>query len=259
MRGYVKSLVYANKPQTLDHLEGNIRRVIADIRPQMLEKVIENWTSRLDYIRASRGKASALPGESLKKRDFEHSSTKSAILFSLLLLRTLGNDVRGQKVSGTSPSSAFQALASIHDKQSSRVQSCRELLSIIPTKVVLQWVNSHCGLWGNEMAELLANRDMDILQRSIIDLPIQSSKLEIDRIYKKCFPDAAASVAKNKPRRVLIKPNCVSDSPRAAVVGFRLLTGRDCLCANLFRFNLTDPDPPLCILCTSGQSWTLLI
>ncbi|GFV34161.1 transposable element Tc3 transposase [Trichonephila clavipes] len=40
--GYIKSLVYADKPQTLDHLEDNIRRVIADIRPQMLEKVIEN-------------------------------------------------------------------------------------------------------------------------------------------------------------------------------------------------------------------------
>ncbi|GFV29707.1 heat shock 70kDa protein 8 [Trichonephila clavipes] len=40
--GYVKLLVYADKPQTLDHLEDNIRRVIADIRPQMLEKVIEN-------------------------------------------------------------------------------------------------------------------------------------------------------------------------------------------------------------------------
>ncbi|GFX73771.1 putative transposable element [Trichonephila clavipes] len=47
---YVKSLVYADKPQTLVHLEDNIRRVIADIRPQMLEKVIENWTFRLDYI-----------------------------------------------------------------------------------------------------------------------------------------------------------------------------------------------------------------
>ncbi|GFX81259.1 uncharacterized protein TNCV_1828961 [Trichonephila clavipes] len=55
LRVYIKSLVYADKPQTLDHLEDNIRRVIADIRPQMLEKVIENWTSRLDYIRASRG------------------------------------------------------------------------------------------------------------------------------------------------------------------------------------------------------------
>ncbi|GFV25190.1 putative DD41D transposase [Trichonephila clavipes] len=38
--GYVKSLVYADKPQALDHLEDNIRRVIADIRPQMLKKVI---------------------------------------------------------------------------------------------------------------------------------------------------------------------------------------------------------------------------
>ncbi|GFU24165.1 hypothetical protein TNCV_2007511 [Trichonephila clavipes] len=53
--GYVKSLVYADKPQTLDYLEDNIRRVIADIRAQMLEKVTENWTSRLDYIRANRG------------------------------------------------------------------------------------------------------------------------------------------------------------------------------------------------------------
>ncbi|GFX59929.1 histone-lysine N-methyltransferase SETMAR [Trichonephila clavipes] len=52
---YVKALVYADKPQTFDHLEDNIRRVIADIRPQMLEKVIENWMFRLDYIRASRG------------------------------------------------------------------------------------------------------------------------------------------------------------------------------------------------------------
>ncbi|GFX37747.1 uncharacterized protein TNCV_3115981 [Trichonephila clavipes] len=53
--GYVKSLVCADKPQTLDHLEDNIGRVIADIWSQMLEKVIENWTSRLDYIQASRG------------------------------------------------------------------------------------------------------------------------------------------------------------------------------------------------------------
>ncbi|GFX04713.1 uncharacterized protein TNCV_1912581 [Trichonephila clavipes] len=59
--GYVKSLVYAYKPQTLDHLEDNIRRVIADIRSQILETVIENWTSRLDYIRASRGKSGTLP------------------------------------------------------------------------------------------------------------------------------------------------------------------------------------------------------
>ncbi|GFU50998.1 transposable element Tc3 transposase [Trichonephila clavipes] len=47
--GYVKSLVYADKPQTLYHLEDNIRRVIADIRPQMLEKSSKigrpDWTT----------------------------------------------------------------------------------------------------------------------------------------------------------------------------------------------------------------------
>ncbi|GFX48161.1 hypothetical protein TNCV_4114961 [Trichonephila clavipes] len=48
-------MVCADKPQMPDHFEDNIRGVIADIRPQMLGKVIENWTSRLDYIRASRG------------------------------------------------------------------------------------------------------------------------------------------------------------------------------------------------------------
>ncbi|GFV60438.1 transposable element Tc3 transposase [Trichonephila clavipes] len=53
--GYVKSLVHVDKPQTLDHLEDNIRRVIADIPPQMLEKVIEKSTFRLDYIQASHG------------------------------------------------------------------------------------------------------------------------------------------------------------------------------------------------------------
>ncbi|GFY05254.1 putative LOC100569746 [Trichonephila clavipes] len=47
--GYVKSLVYADKLQTLDHLEDNIRRVIADIRPQIWKKLSKigppDWTT----------------------------------------------------------------------------------------------------------------------------------------------------------------------------------------------------------------------
>ncbi|GFV51974.1 uncharacterized protein TNCV_1323271 [Trichonephila clavipes] len=79
--GYVKSLVYADKPQTLDHLEDNIRRVIADIRPQMLEKVIEIWTSRLDYIRAavahSKTSTYATPTDvNPESRNFEISSIR---------------------------------------------------------------------------------------------------------------------------------------------------------------------------------------
>ncbi|GFY26974.1 hypothetical protein TNCV_931151 [Trichonephila clavipes] len=50
---FSQSLVYADKPQTLDHLEDNIRRVIADIRPQMLKKS-RKLDVQIDYIRASR-------------------------------------------------------------------------------------------------------------------------------------------------------------------------------------------------------------
>ncbi|GFX84419.1 putative LOC100569746 [Trichonephila clavipes] len=47
---YVKSLVYADKPQTLDHLEDNIHRVIADIRGHKCWKksskiVRPDWTT----------------------------------------------------------------------------------------------------------------------------------------------------------------------------------------------------------------------
>ena len=69
--GYVKSLVYTDKPETFDHLEDNIRRVIANIRLQMLEKVIENWTSGLDYVRASRGGQKTYLNYNAKRLSFE--------------------------------------------------------------------------------------------------------------------------------------------------------------------------------------------
>ena len=45
----------ACKPETIDGFEENIRRVIADIRPQMLQKMVENWASLLEFIRAILG------------------------------------------------------------------------------------------------------------------------------------------------------------------------------------------------------------
>ncbi|GFX42007.1 DUF4817 domain-containing protein [Trichonephila clavipes] len=52
---YVKSLVYGISHKRLTIWEDNICRVIAHIRPQMLEKCHRKLTSSLDYIRASRG------------------------------------------------------------------------------------------------------------------------------------------------------------------------------------------------------------
>ncbi|GFX37127.1 putative DD41D transposase [Trichonephila clavipes] len=107
--GYVKSLVYADELQTLVHLEDNIRSVIADIRPQTLEKVIKNWTSRLDYIRASRGspmpeiifkipeaqKSNAYSTKILKRDDYPPIAGRRAVLLARWITRSVPLEIVG--------------------------------------------------------------------------------------------------------------------------------------------------------------------
>ena len=45
--GYLKSIVYNDRPQTLLHLKNNIRNAIADIPVSMLERVEENFKKRV--------------------------------------------------------------------------------------------------------------------------------------------------------------------------------------------------------------------
>ncbi|GFW96975.1 hypothetical protein TNCV_4801881 [Trichonephila clavipes] len=72
------------------------------------------------------------------------------------------------------------------------------------------------------------------------DLTLHSAKLEIKRIFRESFRLTASRVARDKPWSTLCKKSHgIPSSPRAAAVAkFRLLTGQDCLCAHLFRFNL---------------------
>lgn len=53
--GYAKGRVYANNPQTLEQLKANIREVMAEIEPEMCEKVIENYLKRIESCKKSRG------------------------------------------------------------------------------------------------------------------------------------------------------------------------------------------------------------
>ena len=51
--GYVKSLVYVDKLQSIDALEANITRVINGIPADMLERMLENWIHRMGHLRGS--------------------------------------------------------------------------------------------------------------------------------------------------------------------------------------------------------------
>ncbi|GFT91162.1 probable RNA-directed DNA polymerase from transposon X-element [Trichonephila clavipes] len=152
--------------------------------------------------------------------------------------------------------SALQALSNYNENNCLRVQNCRELLGKIKGKIVFQWVPSHCGLWENERADFLAKKGTGILQNFRRDLTLHSAKLEIKRIFRESFRLTASRAARDKPWSTLCKKSHgIPSSPRAAAVAkFRLLTGHDCLCAHLFRFNLVTS--PICVLCDTGQDMT---
>ncbi|GFX94457.1 uncharacterized protein LOC103524116 [Trichonephila clavipes] len=152
--------------------------------------------------------------------------------------------------------SAAVALSNYNENNCLRVQNCRELLGKIKGKIVFQWLPSHCGLWGNERADFLVKKGTGILQNFRRDLTLHSAKLEIKRIFRESFRLTASRVARDKPWSTLCKKSHgIPSSPRAAAVAkFRLLTGHDCLCAHLFRFNLVTS--PICVLCDTGQDMT---
>ncbi|GFU07993.1 uncharacterized protein NPIL_495421 [Nephila pilipes] len=83
-------------------------------------------------------------------------------------------------------------------------------------------------------------------------LPLLTAKLEIKRIFKQSFHNAA-SLDDDKSWDVLRGSYCALDSPRAAaLVMFRVLIGHDFLSAYLFRFNIISSH--ICVLCDSGQA-----
>ncbi|GFX60753.1 uncharacterized protein TNCV_4977291 [Trichonephila clavipes] len=102
----------------------------------------------------------------------------------------------------------------------------------------------------------LAKKGTGILQNFRRDLTLHSAKHEIKRIFRESFRLTASRVARDKPWSTLCKKSHgIPSSPRAAAVAkFRLLTGHDCLCAHLFRFNLVTS--PICVLCDTGQDMT---
>lgn len=53
--GYAKDRVYADKPSTLEQLKTNIRQVMAEIPPNMCQKVVENYLKRITACNTSRG------------------------------------------------------------------------------------------------------------------------------------------------------------------------------------------------------------
>ena len=53
--GLFKAHIYTVKPTSIDALEDNIEAFIRDILGEVMERVCQNWTKRMEPLRLSRG------------------------------------------------------------------------------------------------------------------------------------------------------------------------------------------------------------
>ena len=54
--GAVKDKCYADKPEAIDALKDNICGAIGEIQLHTIDNVLKNWTDRVGYCMASRGR-----------------------------------------------------------------------------------------------------------------------------------------------------------------------------------------------------------
>lgn len=149
--------------------------------------------------------------------------------------------------------SAIQAASSLDYSDSQRLKSCKEnfgLLLTLKKNIVLQWIPSHCDIYGNEMADLLAKKGTGILQCTQREIPYSSINRLIKNTLNKNYQTKLTEQISDKTWRETLEK--IPDFPRRhAVAAFRLETGHDCLAGYLHRFEILST--PNCILCNSDR------
>ncbi|XP_071041957.1 uncharacterized protein [Parasteatoda tepidariorum] len=145
--------------------------------------------------------------------------------------------------------SEIQTVTSVDFSDSLGIKSCKEnfgLLLSLKKNILLQWIPSHCNIYGNEMADLLAKKGTGILQRFQSEIPYSSiNRINKNAIIKSHENNFNEQIGGQVWRETL---NRTPDHlRRITVAAFRLETGHDFLAAHLHRLNIF-PDPN-CVLC----------
>lgn len=187
---------------------------------------------------------------SLGKYTTHYDGELQAILTALQQLFLHINSFQNAVILSDS-SSAIMALThnqTIQDHRIIEAKNCIRMLKNLNRNVVLQWIPAHCGVEGNEKADMLAKKGTLIQQSKINYLSYKSVQLYTKMKIKSHIAEQNKIQCETKIWKTLLEPDTIPNSPRSiAVASFRLETGHDCLAAHLHRIKLLDS--PHCIVC----------
>lgn len=175
-----------------------------------------------------------------------------AIYIALRQLMNLPLNKFNKAVILSDSKAAIQAICSNATKKSTKIRECYKMLIQLQkiNKIVhLQWIPAHCGVVGNETADMLAKKGTTIKQKSQFNFSYSSIKRLITRKFSHSYLQEIATNSKDKKWITLLSnPDIIPQTPRkTAVAAFRLLTNHDCLASHLYRIGISAA--PLCVLC----------
>ncbi|XP_015926284.2 uncharacterized protein [Parasteatoda tepidariorum] len=148
----------------------------------------------------------------------------------------------------------IQSFSSYERPLTPEISRCQDLLRSLflrGKRIFLQWVPAHCGVLGNEQADLLTKKGANLLQQPNTATSFWKIKLFLKNLCKtNSLPDLQTRTALKSWRNV--SSSLIPDKPRRdAIEAFRLYTGHDCLSDHLYRIGLSTT--PFCPLCKSGE------
>ena len=116
-------------------------------------------------------------------------------------------------------------------------------------KVSLQWIPSHCGIAGNDVADFLAKKGTHIIQTSPSIISYNRAAANIRFGVREAFRNNLELQMKDKPWKVFLEAPLPDWPRRVPVASFRTATGHDCLGRHLHRIGILPTQQ--CILCNS--------
>ena len=151
---------------------------------------------------------------------------------------------------------AIQAISSNRQTRTTKIHNIKQMLKhlqALQKTIVFQWVPSHVGLQGNELADILAKKGTK-LHTSANPLQISTMQMLVSKTTGKIHRQEISIQSKNKKWENIHKhwEVCKNKPRKEAVSHFRLKTGHDCLAAHLTKIGIYQSEE--CTICHTKDS-----